>query len=106
MPALRCTAVKCVYNKEQLCSKGDIQVQGNHATKVDETCCSSFQERSGESNRSDGSCGCDTIKVGCTACDCTFNENKECHAGSIDINGSKACTSDETCCGTFRCKCK
>ena len=46
MPALRCTAVRCVYNKEQLCSKGDIQVQGDHAKSMDETACGSFRERS------------------------------------------------------------
>ena len=50
MPALRCTAVKCVYNKEELCSKGDIKVSGDHAKSVDETCCSSFKERTGNTN--------------------------------------------------------
>lgn len=104
MPALRCTAMKCVYNDDMLCSKGDIQVRGDHATQVDETCCASFREKSGESNKMSCGCGTDTIKVGCTACECTFNENEVCHAGSIDINGSNACSCDETCCGTFRCK--
>ncbi|MBS6194708.1 MAG: DUF1540 domain-containing protein [Clostridiales bacterium] len=104
MPALRCTAVKCVYNKEQLCSKGDIQVSGDHAKSVDETCCSSFMERSGDSNVNSSKCGCDTIQVGCSACNCTFNEDKCCEAGAIDINGSQACSCEETCCGTFRSK--
>ena len=31
MPALQCSAVKCMYNKDNLCSKGDIQVKGDHA---------------------------------------------------------------------------
>ena len=61
MPALRCTAVKCVYNKEELCSKGDIKVSGDHAKSVDETCCSSFKERTGNTNAAEG-CGCDTIQ--------------------------------------------
>lgn len=104
MPALRCSAVKCMYNKEQLCSRGDIQVSGDHAKTVDETCCSSFRERSGESNANEGGCGCDTIRVGCSACDCTFNEDRYCEAEAIDIKGSRACDCDETCCGTFRCK--
>lgn len=102
MPALRCTAVKCVYNKEQLCSKGDIQVKGDHATTVDQTACGSFQERTGASSQNSCGCGKDTIQVGCTAETCTFNKNQYCHAGSIDINGSQACTSEETCCGTFK----
>lgn len=102
MPALRCTAVRCVYNKEELCSKGDIKVDGEQAMTSDETCCSSFQERTGTSNST--GCGCDTICVKCSAHDCTFNKSEECHAGSIDIQGAKAETQDETCCGTFRCK--
>ena len=47
MPALKCTAVKCVYNKEQLCSKGDIQVTGGNASVVNETACASFKEQNG-----------------------------------------------------------
>ncbi len=104
MPALRCSAGKCVYNKNQLCSKGDIQIQGNGASTVDETCCSSFVERTGAQNAADCGCGCDTIRVQCSAKDCTYNENKNCQAGAVDITGAKACTCDETCCGTFKCK--
>ena len=104
MPALKCTAVKCVYNKEQLCSKGDIQVQGDHAKSMDETACGSFRERS-ESDYSNASgCGCHTIEVGCTACTCKYNEDKYCHAGAIDITGEQASTSRETCGSTFECE--
>ena len=45
MPALNCTARTCVYNKNEYCSKGDIQVGGTTAKTVDETCCNSFVER-------------------------------------------------------------
>ncbi len=45
MPALVCTAKTCIYNKNELCSKGDIKVEGKIARTKDETwCCSSFQE--------------------------------------------------------------
>lgn len=100
MPSLRCTAVKCVYNKDQLCSKGDIQVGGAHACKSGETACESFRERTGATN-STGT-GSETIKVGCSACSCNYNQNKVCHAGAVDIHGAEACTSHETCCGTFK----
>ena len=100
MPALKCTAVKCIYNKEQLCSKGDIQVTGGNASVVDETACGSFKENHGTKNST--CCGLDEIKVSCLAETCMYNKNMDCHAGAIDINGSKACTSSETCCGTFR----
>ena len=57
MPALRCSATKCVYNKEQLCSRDGIQVDGANARTVDETCCSSFQERTGETNAMESGSG-------------------------------------------------
>ena len=38
----------CTYNKEHLCSKGDIMVGGKHACCCDQTCCESFvQKREG-----------------------------------------------------------
>ena len=35
MPALQCSARTCVYNKGELCSKGDIKVGGGGATRAD-----------------------------------------------------------------------
>ena len=49
MPALQCSAVKCMYNKDNLCSKGDIQVKVDHAATENETWCSSFVEKTGMS---------------------------------------------------------
>ena len=49
MTELRCTAVKCVYNKEKLWSRGDIQVPGDHAKTMDQTACGSFVELRGNS---------------------------------------------------------
>ena len=31
MPALSCSAMTCVYNQNELCSKGDIRVGGSEA---------------------------------------------------------------------------
>ena len=45
MTILKCSAIKCVYNKDQLCSKGKIDVTGENATNANETSCGSFQER-------------------------------------------------------------
>ena len=39
MAMLVCSAQKCVYNDGMYCSKGDIKVGGENATKVQETCC-------------------------------------------------------------------
>ena len=62
MTILKCSAMTCVYNKEQLCSKGDIDVTGENATSANETSCGSFRESTGQFHDKtaipDG-CGCD-----------------------------------------------
>ena len=103
MPALRCSATKCVYNKEQLCSRDGIQVGGENARTMDQTCCASFQERTGTTNAMESGYGKDNVQVGCKACECSFNKNQKCEAGSINITGSNACQCEETCCSTFQC---
>ena len=57
MPALSCSAMTCVYNQNELCSKGDIRVGGSGAKSSMETCCESFKER-GEGTMSN-STGCE-----------------------------------------------
>ncbi len=104
MPMLRCSATTCVYNEEQLCSKGDIKVNGSDAKYADETSCASFRERSGDSAKNSCGCGCKTIDVDCKACECVHNANEKCAADSIDIAGVNACECQDTKCGTFSCK--
>ena len=64
MTILKCSAVKCVYNKEELCSKGGIDVVGENATSANETSCGSFQERQEGSvtNSFTNGCGCEKIR--------------------------------------------
>lgn len=102
MAELRCTAVKCVYNKEKLCSRGDIQVKGDQAKTMDQTACGSFVERTGEGYSNDCSCGCEAIRIGCTAENCKYNEEQKCYADSVEIEGIHATAVQETNCGTFR----
>ena len=67
MPALSCSAMTCVYNQNELCSKGDIRVGGSGAKSSMETCCESFKER-GEGTMSNSTgCGCTKIGVDCNA---------------------------------------
>lgn len=106
MTALRCSAMTCVYNKSQLCSKGQIDVQGQDARMSDETCCGSFCERSegsAKNSTADG-CGCETIQIACEACHCSYNTDKKCTASAIDVSGAHACNCQETKCDTFQCK--
>nr|WP_317365355.1 DUF1540 domain-containing protein [uncultured Blautia sp.] len=107
MTILNCTAVTCVYNKDRLCSRGEIEVTGSDARAADETCCGSFRDRNEGSatNSLKDSCGCEKINIDCKARECTYNEHCRCTASAIDINGENACTEAETKCGTFACKC-
>lgn len=104
MAVLSCSAVTCVYNKDELCSKGDIKVGGSNAKHPDQTCCESFKERTSDSASSSEGCGCTTIGIDCEAQECIFNEKCKCVAGAIHVAGNEACRCEETCCSTFRCK--
>lgn len=105
MTILKCSATTCVYNKDQLCSKGEIDVMGETAHSADETSCGSFQERSqGAKNSVSNSCGCETVNIDCKAHNCTYNDNCKCTAAAIDVTGRSASTSADTKCETFECE--
>ena len=96
MTILKCSAIKCVYNKDQLCS-----------TSANETSCGSFQERTGSSmtNSFTNGCGCEKIQIDCKAHNCTYNDDCKCTASSIQVDGSNAQASCDTKCDTFQCGC-
>ncbi len=104
MTRLKCSAMNCMYNEDHLCSRNDIEIGGQGASRPNETCCESFQERSGMTN-SIGHATEDT-DVKCHATNCGFNEDCKCHAKEIGIAGSNACTCGETECASFDCHCK
>lgn len=107
MTQLKCSVKNCMYNDndDQLCSKGDIMIGGQSATASNETRCESFQERRSSATNSVGSPR-ESIKVGCKAENCVFNEACKCSAQEIGIAGSNACNCTETECASFECKCK
>ncbi|MCD7866951.1 MAG: DUF1540 domain-containing protein [Clostridiales bacterium] len=109
MTILKCTAVNCLYNKSQLCSRGEIDVIVEQARVADETSCGSFLDRreAPSVNRRDCGmdCGCETISIDCKAQNCTYNEHCRCTAASIDVSGDHASACRETRCDTFACKC-
>ena len=74
MTILRCSATTCVYNKDELCSKGEIDVIGESAMAADETSCGSFRERSYDSTQNSFTegCGCEKINIDCAAQKCTY----------------------------------
>lgn len=101
MPALTCSAVKCVYNDNRLCGKGDIKVTGDHAKESCDTCCSSFRENAGGTVKNSTGEPSTQIQVDCSACNCRYNEYMECQAQKVDIAGASACRCSQTECCTF-----
>lgn len=107
MTILKCSATKCMYNENELCSRGDIEITGADAHSTDETNCGSFRERSlGSAMNSEAHhCGCEKINIDCEAQKCTYNDNCKCTASAIDVSGCSTKGCNETKCDTFSCKC-
>lgn len=107
MTILKCSATTCMFNENELCSRGEIEVMGDQARRSDETCCGSFRDRNSGSaqNSTQEHCGCQKINIDCKAQECTYNEHCKCTAAAIDIDGRGACNCQDTKCGTFACKC-
>ncbi len=103
MTYLKCSATTCIYNKNELCSKGDINVLGSDASTSADTCCGSFRERTSDtaSNSCAEGCGKKEIQVACQACNCSYNNACKCTAGTIGIGGQGAKKSCDTTCDTF-----
>ena len=103
MPLLSCMVTNCVYNKDELCSKGDIKVGGRDARVADETCCDSFEERTGDTYSNVTGQASATSNIRCEATECRYNQSCKCHAGKISVEGGDACQCKETECATFCC---
>ncbi len=101
MPTLSCSAVKCVYNENRLCGKGDIKVTGDHALEPRDTCCSSFRENASGTVKNSFGEPSDQIQVDCSACNCQYNKDMECQADRVDISGPSSSRCAQTECCTF-----
>lgn len=101
MPALVCSAQRCMYNNAMYCSRGDITVGGEKAKTCQDTCCESFQERRRENVQSSAGSPSARTEIGCGAVNCRYNDGCVCHAEHVDISGAAACECEETECVTF-----
>lgn len=101
MVALDCNVKNCMHNDENLCCKGTILIEGDDACHKDETCCSSFDKRTGDQFTNRSSMPDHFTSVECAAVNCIFNEERYCHANHISISGSGAKLMDETRCSSF-----
>ena len=73
MPELKCTVQTCVHNKQYYCDLDHIQVGGECAKRADETCCDSFEERTGDSNVTGHASATSSIR--CEATECRYNQS-------------------------------
>ncbi len=107
MPELKCTVQTCMHNKDFYCALDKIQVGGSTAKDAKDTCCDSFQQRSEAAQNSytntTGQTTSACSSVECQATQCKYNDNCQCHAGKISVEGSSACQCSQTECATFKC---
>ena len=103
MADLKCSAISCVYNKDNLCAKGDIMVGGKHACKGKETTCESFapKKEGKDSYMSALDHPSHTISIDCEAEKCKYNKSYKCIAEHVDIQGGNACNAPVAMCKTF-----
>lgn len=96
---LKCHATDCFYNENCECRAGAINVSGQSARSTDETTCTTFVDEAKSSfvNSVEG-LSTKTYNIKCQACNCTYNENKGCHAEYVEIDAHNAR------CNTFKCK--
>ncbi len=99
MTQLDCKATECRYNKDKMCCRTGITVEGKSAQKSDETYCGNYEVgRDGcacnTSGEPDG-----TTKITCDAVNCHYNKNRNCDAGSVDIANSVG--AGQTKCASF-----
>ncbi len=103
MTNLQCGVTNCLTNKNNLCCRNDIHVEGPSAQHSGDTCCNNFVERSasGFTNSTADSTAYAATKVACAATDCSHNNQNYCAASSISISGSGAANRSQTQCDSF-----
>lgn len=108
MPEITCSARKCAYNTKGYCERETVKIDVDDCSDYNGcTCCDSFVDGEKSADRSCCSCtNCagDQAEVECFATDCIYNENMECSADYISIEGSGAGCTTDTFCDTFRTK--
>lgn len=102
MPILDCTVKTCHFNVDERCSLDKIKVEGKDAHTTEGTECHSFKPRKENCHSNVVGMPDAHSKIECSAENCHYNKNHECHAENIGIVGSDACEKRDTECVTFR----
>lgn len=97
--SLNCNATNCVHNFNYECKAGAINVSGQSAMSTSGTICTTFVDKAKSSFvNSIDTLDTDVYNIKCEAHNCIHNENKGCHADSVQIDAQNAR------CNTFKCE--
>lgn len=103
MPEISCSAHKCVYNTDGYCEKEVIRVDvSDDSCDSGCTCCDSFEINAERKDPSCCNCLGENAGVECFATECIYNENKDCIADYINVEGNGADCCTDTFCDTYR----
>ncbi|WP_343009070.1 DUF1540 domain-containing protein [Clostridium celatum] len=100
MTNLICNVHNCTHNSSNMCCKDGIQVGGKSAVSSVNTCCESFEEKTGAFTNSIESPKF-SLNITCEAENCTYNKCKMCEAEDISIEGGAATSQTGTECASF-----
>lgn len=102
MPKLDCNVTSCLHYADNCCCKAAIIVDGCHAEDCCDTCCGSYDEKSGDSFTNVYKTPEKKLEVDCEAVNCVFNDKYHCSAEHIGIAGDGASESAQTECASFK----
>lgn len=86
---LECKVTACKHNTENLCDLPGIKVEGPGARESRQTCCESFEPRSGAgSNAVSGGYASTETAIDCKAQNCTYNYDCKCGAECVCVGCS------------------
>ena len=102
MTRLDCTVTTCIHNAEKCCCKREISVEGMNARNSMETSCGSFEENRGNMFKNIFKAPESRLQIECDATTCLYNDDHQCRAEKITINGDGARAAGQTECSSFR----
>lgn len=111
MSEIKCNATACGYNKNRVCNKKMIKVEGLFSRSKLGTFCQSFKNAMLDSTSMEEMASemYDTIStepvgvsICCSANYCVHNKNDRCQAPEIQVGGANAKYRSETECDSFK----
>ena len=102
MSQLSCSVHSCINNRDNLCTRPSIKVDGVNASRPFETNCDSYQKR--QSSFTDSvsyNHPESTTLISCTVDTCSYYAAGRCTAEYVNVVGGRSDTRHETSCATF-----